>query len=784
MARFLGSGCILKSPRTIRTYTVAEAPQWQGPDRGLRPPAHIIGVGGFGVTYRVVDDRGAAFAMKEYFPRDHAVRGADGRIVPKRSEDGFSRKIFEEGLRRFVAEGHLLSSFVHRNVSRVVDSFDDNATSYQLMKLVEGREVLGESDTGAARIERRVTLEDFLRELEGPESATPIDLPLLEPVLQQLLAAVEYIHTEGTRKAQEITGAPVRALLHRDIKPQNILIEAPAGMTDAPAADVLRHPETVVTLIDFGSARLFRDAQDDDVSRSIGVVTEGYAPPELKDNQVEQQGPHSDIYSVAAVIWRAFVGRKPTTAQLANGAKLADLVLPIRGPDGVRPRAPKAFLQAVDRALNAAVGLRPQSIAQWRQELWGGKPVRKQSVPKVDGARSGTPRPVALAVSLTVAAGVAVALFWFNAGSAERNIETQSGLAYADAQKAAALAGDAANRAAQVSKDAADVYGAAFSKASDGRDKYARFQTFDPLQKIYHDKDSGSIDMGDKWVTFTWPTGATVTMWCFKRGAPGVEPDSIFDTSNYTVDGDKGWFCGAAHTHTTQREFTEEKNPWHVEGAGFNYNGEVDATAQKASGLGEIQFGDQRLTGRFTAVGSDYDVLGLMTGVGGVTRVGRFRLKMAANPPTALDWVGQEYDGAKKVTFEGLTDAVEQVGKFHGPDGERQGVLSGRGPSIGKIAPPDGSPSFGSTIYGTAGDGVDQGWGRMDTTQAVYSGQVINGKPAGCGIWNQGGKKEVGFYVAGVKQDGPLPDSCRRLRYQSPIDMAALGRSNAAEAPK
>jgi serine/threonine protein kinase len=781
MARFLGTGCVLKSPRTIRAYTVAEAPQWQGSSASLRPPAHIIGVGGFGVTYRVVDDRGAAFAMKEYFPRDHAVRGADGRIVPKRSEDGFSRKIFEEGLRRFVAEGDLLSSFVHRNVSRVVDSFDDNGTSYQLMKLVEGRETLGESDTGAARIERRVTLEDFLRELERPESGTPIDLPLLEPVLLQLLAAVEYIHTEGTRKAQEITGAPIRALLHRDIKPQNILIEAPAGISEAPAAEVLRHPDTVVTLIDFGSARLFRDAQDDDVSRSIGVVTEGYAPPELKDNQLEQQGPHSDIYSLAAVIWRALVGRKPTTAQLANGAKLADLAQPVRGPDGVtRARAPKAFLQAVDRALNAAVGLRPQSVAQWRQELWGGRPVRQRSVRRADGGRAAPPRRGrALAFSLAVAAALAVALLWYNAGGPERNIERQSGLAYDDAQKAATLAGDVSSRAAQAAKDAAGLFESAAAKAADGRDRFTRFQAFDPVEKVYHDKDSGSLDYGDKYVAFTWPNGATANLWCYKP-RPDITAENPSDPQTWTVAGDTGWACASAHTHNISREFAEEKNPWRIEGAGYNYNGEVDATAQKASGLGQIQLGDRMLTGRFTPAGSDYDVLGALMGSEGLSRVGRLRLSMAANPPTALDWLGQEYESAK-VTFEGHATPDQKLGKFKGEDGEFLGVAGARGVALGKLTQPDGTTIYAS---GGGGDNPDQGWGRIDTTQAIYTGQIGKAKPEGCGIWEQSGKKEVGFYVAGVKREGPLPDSCRRLRYQSPTDMAALAQANAADGSK
>ena len=765
MARYLGAGAVLKSPRTARVYTVTGAEAWRD-QRGLRPPAHIIGVGGFGVTYRVVDDRGATFAMKEFYPRDHALRGTDGRIGPKRSEDGFSRKIYEEGLRRFVAEGHLLTSFSHPNVCRVVDAFDDSGTSYQLMPLVEGREALGESDTGTARIERRVTLEDYLRELERPESGVVIDLPLIEPVLRQLLSAVEYIHTEGTRKAQEITGAETRALLHRDIKPSNVLIEAPEELRDAPAAEVLRDPRTRVVLIDFGSARMFRDAATDDVSRSIGVVTEGYAPPELKDNQIEQQGPHSDIYSLAALIWRALLGRKPTLAQLANGAKLADLAQPAKGDDGVsHPRAPKAFLQAVDRALNAAAGQRPQSIAQWRTELFGGKV--QPPKPKEDEERKTKISPLVWG-GAGVAAAVAAGVFLLGDPTV-RNIERQADLAYADAEKAADLAKTAADGAEAAGRDGLAIYDAGMAKAKEGSDRFNQAQTVGD-ERIYHDRNSGDPAYGDTYRRLNLNNGSQVTWWCHRKGSD-VVPDSDYskyDYPDFTLDGQAGWGCGIGHTHVIHHEFTEAKNPWRVTGSDYFYNGEVDPAAEHPTGLGQIVTGDHNLTGRFAVRAANYDAVGV------VYRdnhpIGRGRYFLALSAPGTVDASTAEELTDGKVVFRGKSSGDRRLGQFFFPQGQVFGVEVKGGAGMGKANAEDGSVFYG------AGAGKGAIWGRLETSAGVYKGQVDNLKPEGCGVWDRGGHKEAGFYAKGVKQEGKVPESCRGARYQAPFDIEALAR--------
>jgi serine/threonine protein kinase len=779
VARFLGSGSQLKSPRTTRTYTVMAAARWEGEASGLRPPPHIIGVGGFGVTYRVMDERGEAFAMKEYFPRDHALRGADGLISARRSEGGFSKRIYDEGLRRFVAEGQLLSAFSHPNVCRVVDTFDENRTSYQVMKLVEGREVLGESDTGGRRIERRVTLEDYFRELESAESGTAIDVQLLSPILAQLLDAVEYIHTEGTRKAQEITGTVTRALLHRDIKPSNVLVEAPPALMEAPAAEIIRHPDTRVLLIDFGSARMFREVESDDVSRSIGVVTEGYAPPELKDNQIEQQGPHSDIYSLAALVWRAFTGRKPTTAQLANGAKLADLATPVRGPDGIeRPRASKTFLMAVDKALNAAVGQRPQSIAEWRQALRGGA-----SNGGGGGGQGGAPLVLLVVAGLAAAVVIVVAgiglLAWIGLSSPLGNIREQSRLAYEDARKLATVARAEAASADQDARAGADQYDPAIAEAKAGNEK------FDSATRFHYAADEGDPAQGDVRRHIVIEAAKIDSYWWCYRKSDAVIPDKPYTSYTYpdfTLDGVSGWACGVPHSRVVTPAAAVVKNPWKITGDGYFYNGDVDDTAARPLGLGQVVFGDHAVSGRFSGDASSYAVLGELYVNNRPSRAGRFHLAVAPKPAIAT-WSGQEAQGGK-IGFSGRGTSRGRVGRFDLTAGQTLGAETGDGSVItGQVTLADGGTWYGSVS--PSGAAAARSWGRIETLSGTYHGQITNGKPDGCGLWDRNGRLEVGVYSDGDKQDGADLGQCRNVRYSAQVsasDFAASteGASDAA----
>ena len=215
----------------------------------------VLGIGGFGITYLAHDislDRDVA--IKEYLPRDYAVRTEDHRVRPRSPE---ASKDYAWGLRRFLDEARTLARLGHPSIVRVYDCFTANGTAYIVMEYVEGE-----------------TLDDRLKRRGRLNEAE------LTAILNPLVEGLRQVHGAG--------------FLHRDITPRNIL---------------LRKDGTPV-LIDFGSARQMVGAR----SRSMtAVVTPGYAPLEQYSSR-GRQGAWTDIYGLSAVAYRCITGTVPIDA--------------------------------------------------------------------------------------------------------------------------------------------------------------------------------------------------------------------------------------------------------------------------------------------------------------------------------------------------------------------------------------------------------------------------------------------------------------------------------------
>jgi len=273
----------------------------------------VLGQGGFGITYCARDTNlDQMVAIKEYLPIDIASRRPDTTIWP-RSDEHDDR--YRGGLERFIREARTLARFDHPNIVRVYSVFEFNNTAYMVMRFEEGI-------TLAALLERRQVL------LEGDVMRAML------PVLDGL----ELVHKAG--------------FIHRDIKPDNILIR----------------PDGSTLLLDFGSARVAVGQQ-----RTVTILlAPGYAPFEQYYSDGESQGPWTDIYGLGATCYRIVVGRSPMDAiarskAILGGSKEAMPAASVAGD----PRYSKRFLKAIDHALEFAERDRPQTIAEWRNELTG-----------------------------------------------------------------------------------------------------------------------------------------------------------------------------------------------------------------------------------------------------------------------------------------------------------------------------------------------------------------------------------------------------------------------------
>lgn len=278
----------------------------------LKPGAAILeyeirstlGGGGFGITYLARDaNLDLSVAIKEYLPAELATRVPDGSV---QSLGDATDGQFRWGLERFLDEARALAAFRHPNIVRVLRYFPANGTAYIVMEYESGE-----------------SLKRWM-----PRRG-PLDRTELLRIVNPLLDGLEMIHKGG--------------FLHRDIKPDNIYIRADGSPV----------------LIDFGAAR--RTASGRDLT---SIVSPGFAPFEQYHSQ-GNQGPWTDLYSLAAVMYWLVSGEKPVeaAARLKNDGMVPAVRLDRRGLVG------EALLAAIDWALAPDETMRPQSVAAFRARI-------------------------------------------------------------------------------------------------------------------------------------------------------------------------------------------------------------------------------------------------------------------------------------------------------------------------------------------------------------------------------------------------------------------------------
>ncbi len=269
--------------------------------------AGVLGVGGFGITYKGYDHSlHCDVAIKEYLPSGLALRTANGStVIPKSDED---KRYYEYGLKRFLDEARILAKFKERSIVRVSRFLEQNGTAYLVMDYEDGE-----------------SLAEYLQKC-GVLSEAEI-LAIMLPVLEGLAA----VHAKD--------------FLHRDIKPGNIYLRK-----DGPPV-----------LLDFGAAR---QALGEQTRALTGMVTPGYAPFE-QYNSRSKQGPWTDLYAIGATLYHAITGRAPAESPDRIAA------LQEQEPDPMKPAAEAGhgryrpeFLAVIDWMLAPSPRDRPQSVEQ------------------------------------------------------------------------------------------------------------------------------------------------------------------------------------------------------------------------------------------------------------------------------------------------------------------------------------------------------------------------------------------------------------------------------------
>jgi serine/threonine protein kinase len=275
----------------------------------------LIGEGGFGIVYLAHDHSlQRRVALKEYMPSSLAAR-AGGSSVQVKSER--HRETFEAGLKSFINEARLLASFDHPSLVKVYRFWEANGTAYMVMPFLEG-----------------TTLKDVLKTLgQRPDEAW------LRAVLGPLTEALLVIHAEQC--------------YHRDIAPDNVMLLPSVNRW---------------LLLDFGAARRVIG----DMTQALTVILKpGYAPVEqYAEIPGMKQGPWTDVYALAAVVYFAIIGKTPPPSV---GRLLNDTYVPL--VQAAAGRYSESFLAAVDKALAVRPEERTQSIGEFRRDMGLGEVV-------------------------------------------------------------------------------------------------------------------------------------------------------------------------------------------------------------------------------------------------------------------------------------------------------------------------------------------------------------------------------------------------------------------------
>jgi serine/threonine protein kinase len=271
----------------------------------------FLNSGGFGLTYLARDSLERIVVIKECFPGQLCMRR--GKIVRARSAG--QQDEFRAIVRLFVQEARRLAKLDHPNIVGVHQVFEDNETAYMALDFVDGQDMHEVIENDAGRL-------------------TPA---LIVTLLKKLLEAVTFVHELH--------------ILHRDISPDNILLDA----------------EDNPVLIDFGAAREKATRASRALS-SLLVVKDGYSPQEFYI-EGSQQGPSSDLYALGATFYHVLTGSPPPNSHARLAAIAGNDPDPYIALAGRSDLFAPEFLSAIDRALSLFPKDRPQTAFEWLHEI-------------------------------------------------------------------------------------------------------------------------------------------------------------------------------------------------------------------------------------------------------------------------------------------------------------------------------------------------------------------------------------------------------------------------------
>lgn len=208
-------------------------------------------------------------------------------------------------IRSFINESKAVAMLSHENIVHIYDVSVKDKIQYIVMEYIEG-----------------ITLKNYLKRKGGI-----LDWRETLSITEQILRALDHAHSKG--------------VIHRDIKPQNIML--------------LRNG--LIKVADFGIAKLPENDTMTNTNRAIGTV-HYISPEQARSEQIDAK---SDLYSVGVMMYELACGKLPFTAESPVSVALKQVGEQAVPPRTVNPELPIGMEQIIVRAMEKNPERRYQS---------------------------------------------------------------------------------------------------------------------------------------------------------------------------------------------------------------------------------------------------------------------------------------------------------------------------------------------------------------------------------------------------------------------------------------
>lgn len=252
----------------------------------------LIGIGGMAEVYKAVDI-------------------IDDKVVAvKILKNEFSND--EEFLRRFRNESKAIAVLSHPNIVKIYDVGFTEKIQFIVMEYIDG-----------------ITLKEFMEQQGVLKWKDAIHFII------QVLRALQHAHDRG--------------IVHRDIKPQNIML----------------FPDGTIKVMDFGIARFAREEGKTFSDKAIGSVH--YISPEQARGDITDE--KSDIYSVGVMLYEMLTGQKPFDADNPVSVALMHMQTKAKNPREINETIPEGLEDIVVRAMYKEASKRYQSASEMIKDI-------------------------------------------------------------------------------------------------------------------------------------------------------------------------------------------------------------------------------------------------------------------------------------------------------------------------------------------------------------------------------------------------------------------------------